>query len=69
MSTIATVTDKLHKADDSVCRAWQEYYDYVHELRGREYEDAEPEAWELLQEELRDIEDRRRMLAGLPAID
>jgi len=64
MSTITAVTDKLRAIDKDICRAWQEYHEYLHDLGGRDYEDAEPEAWELLQDELRDIEERRRILTG-----
>ncbi|HTW12933.1 MAG TPA: hypothetical protein VME01_09330 [Solirubrobacteraceae bacterium] len=60
MSTIAA--DKLHELDEDIRHAWQEYHEYLHDLRGQEYHDAEPEAWELLQEELQDIEARRRIL-------
>jgi len=62
MSTIAAVTDKLRAIDEDIRRAWQEYHEYLHELRGQDYDDAEPEAWELLQDELRDIEERRQIL-------
>lgn len=69
MSTTATVTEQLYEIDESVRRAWLEYYDYLHELSGRDYEDAELEAWELLQEELHDIEERRQALAALPPVE
>ncbi|MGH2843155.1 MAG: hypothetical protein ACRDKL_06155 [Solirubrobacteraceae bacterium] len=67
MSTITAVSHKLREIDEDVRRAWGEYHGYLHELSGREYEDAEPEAWELLQEELRDIEERRLVLASPPS--
>lgn len=69
MSTTVTATEQLYEIDESVRRAWLEYYDYLHELSGRKYEDAEPEAWDLLQEELRDIDERRQALAALPALE
>ncbi len=64
MSTIAAVTEKLREIDADVQRAWQEYHEYLRDLTGQEYEDAEPEAWELLQDELQDIEHRRLILSG-----
>jgi hypothetical protein len=68
VSTMTTVSGKLHELDEDVRRAWQEYHEYLHDLKGQDYDDAEPEAWELLQEELQDIEGRRRILTGpLPA--
>ena len=35
--------------------AWQRYVDAVRELTGNAYADAEPDAWDVLQEELADI--------------
>jgi hypothetical protein len=64
VSTIAAGTDKLHEIDGDIRRAWQEYHEYIHDLTGQEYADAEPEAWELLQDELQDIEHRRLILTG-----
>ena len=62
MSTVTAVSEKLHALEEDVRRAWQEYHEYLHDLSGQEYDDAEPEAWELLQEELQDIKDRRVIL-------
>jgi len=64
VSTMTAGTTKLHAIDADITRAWQEYHEYLHDLAGQEYSDAEPEAWELLQEELRDIEHRRLILTG-----
>lgn len=64
MSTIAAGTDKLREIDADIQRAWQEYHEYLHDLTGQDYEEAEPEAWELLQDELHDIEHRRLILTG-----
>jgi hypothetical protein len=62
VATIAPDTEKLRELDDDVRRAWNDYYDYVQELTGAEYELVEPEAWDTLQGELRRIERRRRLL-------
>jgi len=64
VSTMIAGTDKLNEIDASVRRAWQEYHEYLHDLTGQDYTDAEPEAWELLQDELQDIEHRRAILSG-----
>jgi len=64
VSTIAAGTEKLREIDADIQRAWEEYHEYLHDLTGQDYEDAEPEAWELLQDELHDIEHRRLILTG-----
>jgi hypothetical protein len=64
VSTMIAGTDKLNEIDASIRRAWQEYHEYLHDLTGQDYADAEPEAWELLQDELQDIEHRRAILSG-----
>ena len=64
MSTMIAGTDKLNEIDANIRRAWQEYHEYLHDLTGQDYADAEPEAWELLQDELQDIEHRRAILNG-----
>lgn len=64
MSAMIASTDKLNEIDGDICRAWQEYHEYLHDLTGQDYVDAEPEAWELLQDELHDIEHRRAILSG-----
>jgi hypothetical protein len=64
VSTMIAGTDKLNEIDADIRRAWQEYHEYLHALTGQEYADAEPEAWELLQDELQDIEHRRAILSG-----
>lgn len=64
MSTMIAGTEKLNEIDPEIRRAWKEYHEYLHDLTGQDYADAEPEAWELLQEELRDIEHRRAILSG-----
>jgi hypothetical protein len=64
VSTIVAGTEKLREIDADIQRAWQEYHEYLHDLIGQDYEEAEPEAWELLQDELHDIEHRRLILTG-----
>jgi hypothetical protein len=64
VSTMIAGTEKLNEIDADIRRAWQEYHQYLHDLTGQDYADAEPEAWELLQDELHDIEHRRAILSG-----
>jgi hypothetical protein len=62
VSPIAYTTDKLRELDDDTKRAWSTYSERIHELTGEEYERAEHESWEELQEELQGLERRRRSL-------
>ena len=64
MSTVTVTAERLREIDTDIRRAWEEYHEYLHDLGGQDYEDAEPEAWDLLQEELRDIDQRRKILTG-----
>jgi hypothetical protein len=64
VSTMIAGTDKLNEIDADIRRAWLEYHEYLRDLTGQDYADAEPEAWELLQDELHDIEHRRAILSG-----
>ncbi len=61
MDTIAPDAEKLRELDEDERHAWKDYYRQLHELTGHEYEAAEPESWELLQEELRHVQ-RQRIL-------
>lgn len=64
MTTIAPDTEKLRELDDDERRAWNEYYDNIQELTGAEYEQVELESWDTLQDELRRIDRRRRLLTA-----
>lgn len=66
MTTIAPDTEKLRELDDDTRRAWNDYYGNVQELTGDEYEQVELESWDALQDELRRIERRRRLLSVTP---
>jgi hypothetical protein len=63
VTTIAYRTDKLNQLEDDERRAWITYRETLRELTGEEYERMEHESWEQLQEELRQLERRRRSLA------
>ncbi len=62
MTTITPDNDRLRLLDEDLQRAWNEYYDRVQDLTGDAYERAELESWGTLQDELRRIERRRRLL-------
>jgi hypothetical protein len=65
VSTIAP--DLLRELDEDTRRAWNDYRDRLSGMEGRSYEEAEPESWSALQEELRRLE-RRRTLLGAPPV-
>ena len=45
-------------------QAWEAYSDRTRGLAGRDYEDAEYESWDRLQETLRELDDERQLVAG-----
>jgi hypothetical protein len=53
--------------DDDTRRAWDHYSERVRELTGKEYERVEPESWNDLQAELRQLEERREALRAATA--
>jgi hypothetical protein len=62
MSTFAGPQDaERHRAElEARTRvAWRDYHQALHELEGREYEDAEPASWDQLQATLNEIEGER----------
>jgi hypothetical protein len=63
VSTVAPDSEKLRELDQDLAHAWQDYYSRVQDLTGEAYEQAEAEAWEALQGQLRRIERRRRLLS------
>ena len=64
MTLIAPDAEKLRELDDETRRAWYAYRESVHDLCGEEYARTEDRSWEELQAELREVEDRRRMLVS-----
>ena len=64
MSTIATNDDRLRELDADTRRAWGDYSERLRDLTGDEYERAEHDSWEQLQEELRSLERKRASLAS-----
>jgi hypothetical protein len=63
VTTIAYRTDKLRELEDDERRAWGTYREALRELTGEEYEHMERQSWEQLQDELRQLDQRRRSLA------
>lgn len=66
MTTIAQRKDRLRELDADTRRAWDEYVETLRELSGDEYELAEHDSWERLQEELRTVERQRASLSSEP---
>jgi hypothetical protein len=62
VSTIAAGTEKLRELDDDTRRAWDAYRERTRTLAGESYEYAELESWTILQNELRRLERRRRLM-------
>jgi hypothetical protein len=56
MTTFAPNQDML---DERTREAWSAYRDHLVELEGREYDAAEADSWDRLQDALRDIEAER----------
>ena len=44
-------------------QAWASYNESLRELSGRDYEDAEDQSWDRLQETLRQLDEERQLLA------
>lgn len=67
MTTIATDSQKVRELDEDTRRAWQAYHDRTHQLNGEAYDYAELESWAILQNELRRLERRRRVVSARAA--
>jgi hypothetical protein len=66
VTTIAADKEKLRELDADTRRVWVEYTERVRDLSGEEYERAEHESWEQLQQELTTLEGRRQSLERRP---
>ena len=64
---VASQSEKLRELDLGTSQAWQLYSERLNGLAGQEYERAEAECWDQLQRELRRIERKRKLLAGVTA--
>jgi hypothetical protein len=63
VTAIAPDPEKLRALDADTCQAWSAYNERVRMLTGEEYEHAEPESWDRLQDELRRLEEDRKALS------
>ena len=65
MNATAVDTERLRELDEDTRRAWHAYRDRLRELTGQEYDTAERESWDELQEELgRLASERQRVCRG-----
>jgi hypothetical protein len=66
VTTTTQRNDRLRELDDDTRRAWDDYVEALRELSGDEYELAEHDSWDRLQEELQGVERRRASLGSAP---
>jgi len=52
----------LEEVAERTQEAWGTYRETLRDLTGRDYDDAEHRAWEVLQRDLHDLEERRAEL-------
>jgi hypothetical protein len=65
MNATAVDTEKLRELDEDTRRAWRTYSERIRELDGPEYDEAEVESWDALQQELGRVDrERRRLCTG-----
>jgi hypothetical protein len=64
VTAIAPDPKRLSELDDDTRQAWSAYQDRLRELTGEEYELAERESWDELQNELMRLEQDRQSLTG-----
>jgi hypothetical protein len=55
---------RLADIESRTRRAWADYTEELRELEGRDYEEAEDQAWGRLQKRLKQLEDERQLVAG-----
>ncbi len=63
MNATAVDTERLRELDEHTRRAWHAYNERIRELSGREYDDAERESWDELQEELVRVDQERQRIS------
>jgi hypothetical protein len=66
MTSIAP-DESLHELDTELRRVWAQYRDRLRELSPGDYERVEPESWDLLQGDLRRVQERRDALGAAAA--
>ena len=57
-------TRRLADIEQRERQAWDTYSGSLRGLAGRDYEDAEHESWDRLQERLRELDDERQLVAA-----
>jgi hypothetical protein len=62
VTTIAADAEKLRALEEDVSRAWSAYHESTSSLGGSDYDQAEPASWLVLQNRLRQLDRRRRLL-------
>jgi hypothetical protein len=55
---------RLADIESRTRQAWTDYSGELHELEGRDYEEAEDKAWARLQKRLKQLDDERRLVEG-----
>ena len=55
---------RLAEIDIRTRDAWADYTEELRELEGRDYEEAEDESWNRLQERLRELDGERQLVEG-----
>ena len=56
---------KLADIDERTREAWTAYNDSLRDLRGRDYEEAEDQSWNRLQQRLKQLDDERALVEGV----
>ncbi|MDQ6915488.1 MAG: hypothetical protein M3155_06720 [Actinomycetota bacterium] len=62
------VPTTLQEVAERTQEAWETYSDCLRDLTGRDYDEAEHRAWERLQVELHDLDERRAELESPPLL-
>jgi hypothetical protein len=55
---------RLAEIDVHTREAWADYNEELRELKGRDYEEAEDQSWDRLQQRLKQLDDERQLVEG-----
>jgi ppGpp synthetase/RelA/SpoT-type nucleotidyltranferase len=55
---------RLAEIDVRTRHAWADYTEELRELKGRDYEEAEDQSWDRLQQRLKQLDDERQLVEG-----
>ena len=55
---------RLAEIDVRTREAWADYTEELRELKGRDYEEAEDQSWDRLQQTLKQLDDERQLVEG-----